>query len=53
MRFISIFTHESSNRPPTKAEMETLLDVLDRIREHMAVKTAAELALDKAKPGRR
>jgi len=38
--------------PTTKAEMETLLDVLDRIREHMAVKTAAELALEKAKPGR-
>jgi hypothetical protein len=39
--------------PTTKAEMETLLDVLDRIREHMAVKTAAELALEKAKPVRR
>jgi len=38
--------------PTTNAEMETLLDVLDRIREHMAVKTAAELALEKAKPGR-
>jgi DNA-binding MarR family transcriptional regulator len=38
--------------PTTKAEMKTLLDVLDRIREHMAVKTAAELALQKAKPGR-
>jgi len=37
----------------TKSEMETLLDVLDRIRERMAVKTAAELALEKAKPGRR
>jgi DNA-binding MarR family transcriptional regulator len=36
----------------TSAEMETLLDVLDRIRERMAVKTAAELALEKAKPGR-
>jgi DNA-binding MarR family transcriptional regulator len=36
--------------PTTKAEMDTLLDVLDRIREHMAVKTAAELALEKAKP---
>ena len=41
------------NLPPTtNAEMETLLDVLDRIREHMAVKTAAELSLEKAKPGR-
>ena len=38
--------------PTTKAEMETLLNVLDRIREHMAVKTAAELSLKKAKPGR-
>ena len=38
--------------PATKAEMETLLDVLDRIRGHMAVKTAAELALEKTKPGR-
>jgi DNA-binding MarR family transcriptional regulator len=38
--------------PTTKTEMETLLDVLDRIREHMAVKTAAEVALGKAKPGR-
>ena len=38
--------------PTTKAEMETLLDVLDRIREHMAVKTAAELAIEKAKAGR-
>ena len=28
--------------PTTEAEIETLLDVLDRIREHMAVKTAAE-----------
>jgi DNA-binding MarR family transcriptional regulator len=36
----------------TKAELETLLDVLDRIRERMAVKTAAELALEKAKPAR-
>jgi hypothetical protein len=24
MRFISIFTHESSNRPPTEAEMATM-----------------------------
>ena len=38
--------------PTTKAEMETLLGVLDRIREHMAVKTAAELSLEKAKPSR-
>jgi DNA-binding MarR family transcriptional regulator len=38
--------------PTTKAEMQTLLDVLDRIREHMAVKTAAELSLEKAKPSR-
>ena len=38
--------------PTTNAEMETLLDVLDRIREHMAVKTAVELALKKAKPSR-
>ena len=36
--------------PATNAEMKTLLDVLDRIREHMAVKTAAELAIEKAKP---
>jgi DNA-binding MarR family transcriptional regulator len=28
--------------PMTDAEIQTLLDVLDRIREHMAVKTAAE-----------
>ena len=34
----------------TKAEIETLVDVLDRIREHMAVKTTAELSLQKAKP---
>jgi DNA-binding MarR family transcriptional regulator len=34
--------------PTTKAEMETLLDVLDRIREHMAVKTSVA----KAKPNR-
>jgi DNA-binding MarR family transcriptional regulator len=38
--------------PTTNAQMGTLLDVLDRIREHMAVKTVAELALEKAKPGR-
>lgn len=40
--------------PPTmNAEMKTVVDVLDRIREHMAVKTAAELSLEKANPGRR
>jgi len=38
--------------PTTNAEMETLLDVLDRIREHMAVKTTAERSLEKAKLGR-
>ena len=38
--------------PTTRAEMETLLDVLDRIREHMAVKTTTELSLEKAKPRR-
>jgi DNA-binding MarR family transcriptional regulator len=38
--------------PTTKAEMATLLDVLDRIREHMTVKTASELSLEKAKPSR-
>ena len=37
--------------PTTNAEMESLLDVLDRVREHMAVKTAAELSADKAKTG--
>jgi DNA-binding MarR family transcriptional regulator len=36
----------------TNAEMKTLMDVLDRIREQMAVETAAELALVKATPGR-
>ena len=36
----------------TNAEMKTLVDVLDRIREHMAVKTTAEISLEKAKPGR-
>ena len=36
----------------TKAEMEILLDVLDRVREQMAVKTAAELTSGKAKTGR-
>jgi DNA-binding MarR family transcriptional regulator len=39
--------------PTTKAEMETLLDILDRIREHMAVKTTAESSVEKAKPSRR
>jgi len=38
--------------PTTKAEMDMLLDVLDRVREHMAVKTAAELSAGKAKTGR-
>jgi DNA-binding MarR family transcriptional regulator len=38
--------------PTTNAEIETLVEVLDRIREHMAVKTAAELSLEKAKAGR-
>src|SRR5579864_6224821 len=36
--------------PTTSFEMETLLDVLDRIREHMAVKTTVELSLEKTKP---
>ena len=31
----------------TKAEMQILLDVLDRIREHMAVKTSTERSLKK------
>ena len=39
--------------PTTKAELETLVNVLDRIREHMAVKTTAELSVDKAKTSRR
>lgn len=38
--------------PTTTAEMETLIDVLDRVRERMAVKTAAELSVDQAKTGR-
>ena len=38
--------------PTTNAEMESLLDVLDRVREHMAVKTATELSAGKAKIGR-
>ena len=38
--------------PTTSAEMESLVDVLDRVRGHMAVKTAAELSADKAKTGR-
>ena len=42
-----------NNFPPvTNAERETLVNVLDRIREHMAVKTTAEQSLEKAKPGR-
>jgi hypothetical protein len=32
--------------------MDTLLAVLDRIREHMAVKTAVELSLEKSGPNR-
>jgi DNA-binding MarR family transcriptional regulator len=36
----------------TKAEMDTLLDVLDRIREHMAVKTTAQLSVETAKTDR-
>jgi DNA-binding MarR family transcriptional regulator len=40
------------NFPPiTNAEMKMLLDVLDRIREEMGVKTTAELSPKKAKPG--
>ena len=31
----------------TKAEMQVLLDVLDRIREHMAIRTATELSLER------
>lgn len=38
--------------PTTTAEMEMLIDVLDRVRERMAVKTAAELSVDQAKTGR-
>ena len=38
--------------PTTNAEMKTLVDVLDRIREYMAVKTAAELSVEQAKTGR-
>lgn len=36
----------------TNAEIETMVNVLDRIREHMAVKTTAELSLEKAQPAR-
>ena len=32
--------------PTTSTEMATLLDVLDRIREHMAVKTTSELSVE-------
>ena len=42
----------SSFPPTTNAEMQTLVDVLDRIREHMAVKTTAELSVEKAKASR-
>ena len=34
--------------PMTKIEMETLLDLLDRIRERLAVKTAKEMSLEKS-----
>jgi DNA-binding MarR family transcriptional regulator len=36
----------------TKAEMQTVLDVLDRIRAQMAVKTTVERSHEKAPPGR-
>lgn len=38
--------------PTTKAEIETLLEVLDRIRERMAVKTTVELSQEKTKTSR-
>lgn len=38
--------------PTTKAELETLVEVLDRIREHMAVKTTVELSFEKTKVAR-
>ena len=38
--------------PTTHAEIETLVEVLDRIREHMAVKTTVELSLEKTKAAR-
>ena len=38
--------------PTTNAEMESLLNVLDRIRDHMAVRTTAELSPAKPKPTR-
>lgn len=38
--------------PTTNAEIETLVEVLDRIREHMAVKTTVELSLKKTKAAR-
>ena len=42
-----------NNFPPTtNAEMETLVDALDRIREHMAVKTTAELSAREDQPRR-
>jgi len=41
------------NFPPVaNYELETTINVLDRIREHMAVKTTAELSLQKTKPDR-
>lgn len=36
----------------TKSEFNTLLDILDRIRHHMAVETVAERLLPKARPVR-
>lgn len=36
--------------PTTAAEMETLIDVLDRVRDHMSVKTTVERSLDKSAP---
>ena len=38
--------------PTTNTEMETLLNVLDRIRDYMAVKTTVELSAAKPKPTR-
>ena len=38
--------------PTTKAEMEILLNVLDRVRESMAVKTVAELSAGMTKTSR-
>ena len=42
-----------NNFPPTtSSELETTMDVLDRIRDCMAVKTTTELSFEKTKPGR-